>query len=277
MSESAKVVDFLIDAFENNKEIIRSETGRTLNRELSRAALIQILVYWYKLKDVANSVTETEVRLVLADQETDSGTKFNIEGVIDLVQDDEGYFMYDLKSIDRATVLDSLADFTQQLSLYAHIWDGLRDQKLSGASIITTALPSKFMEEIKPLIDTNEFTADLESKILDILSEWEPVVDVDLSGGRLERFIDDFKSVVDSIENGEFCSPPAEKLLDEIEGTGRKFGSLVCRKCDARYSCNSYRKHISDGKTKAADLFRVYWPEDDETEEGSVASLLYDD
>ena len=77
---------FLRDAFEANFERLREESGRVVTPDVKRAAFEQVLLYWRRLRTLAEQVTETEVHLVLPDQRSPEGRRYTLEGVVDIVR-----------------------------------------------------------------------------------------------------------------------------------------------------------------------------------------------
>ncbi len=61
-------------------------------------------MYWKKLRHIAEKVTDTEVRLNLPNQTTPKGRGFCVEGVVDIVREDEKVTMYDIKTHDLAVI-----------------------------------------------------------------------------------------------------------------------------------------------------------------------------
>ncbi len=47
-----------------------------------------------------------------------------------------------------------------------------------------------------------------------------------------------------SIENNRFTAPPTEKLFEKEEGERNIFAVRVCRNCDSRFSCDSFREYV---------------------------------
>lgn len=86
--------------FNENYELLKLEGGHALTDDGRENALNQVLYYWRKLKDIANKVTDTEVKLTLSEQVTPNGRKFSIEGIVDIVREEEETLMYDIKSHD---------------------------------------------------------------------------------------------------------------------------------------------------------------------------------
>ena len=116
--------------FEENYELMRLEGGHALSADVKEAALNQVLFYWRKMRDVAENVTDTEVKLNLPEQITPQGRKYGIEGVVDIIREDERTVMYDIKTHDSDYVRANTAEYEKQLNVYAHIWQGLRGLEL---------------------------------------------------------------------------------------------------------------------------------------------------
>src|ERR1700730_17227223 len=140
---------FLRETFAKNSERIRFESGHALAPETKEAALDQVLLYWRRLRNVAEKITSTEVRLHLPNQTTPKGRKFNIEGVVDIVQEGEKTIMYDLKTHDADFVRANLSTYEEQLNVYAYIWQKLRGSQLDGTAILATRFPKYVKEALK--------------------------------------------------------------------------------------------------------------------------------
>ncbi len=56
----------------------------------------------------------------------------------------------------------------------------------------------------------------------------------------MEDTIHNFGCVVDAIENSEFSPPTVQELNKTEKGSSQKFGTRICRNCDARFSCDSF-------------------------------------
>ncbi len=235
--------------FEANYEHLRQDGGHALAEGTKEQALQQAIHYWRKLKEVATTVTDTEVKLSLPGQITPKGRRFVIEGVVDIVRDRGRVLMYDLKTHNEKDVRAECELYQQQLNVYAHIWKGVRRQALDGTAIIATRLPLELREAIR---DRNH------AVIPEALEAWQPVIDLPFNEADVQRTIDDFGRCVDEIEDGNFFAPPPEKLAEprgaarhqkeeqSPEGSQRSnalFAQLHCQNCDGRFSCRSYRKY----------------------------------
>lgn len=232
---------FLRNAFEENYELLVIESGHALTADVKETALQQVLLYWRKLRHIAERITETEVRLSLPMQITPQGREYTIEGVVDIVREDDRVVMYDIKTQEAGYVRSNLDLYRQQLNLYAHIWQELRRQRLDEMAIIATDFPS----EIKDAL------SNLEPQALEkALSDWDPIIPIEYDSTYVTSTLYAFGETVDKIENGEFAPPPLERLEETIPGvwTHERFGTRVCRQCDARFSCDSYRRYAKGGR-----------------------------
>jgi hypothetical protein len=191
-------------------------------------------------------VTDTEVRLSLPNQKTPDGRNYAIEGVVDILRDNERTVMYDIKTHNAEYVRNNLETYEQQLNVYAHIWQNLRGQSLDETAIIATDYP----ESVRDVLATEN-----ETEIAYALSIWDPVVPIRFDPKKVKETIAEFGRAVDDIENGVFTPPPLERLNELITGAKYKvrFATHVCRNCDARFSCKSYREYAWRGGRKTQD------------------------
>ena len=236
--------------FEENYEALRLEGGHQLAPDARESAFQQVLLYWRKLQEIAQKVTETEVKLTLADRKTPKGRTFAIEGVVDIVREDDKTIMYDLKTHDASFVRANLGKYAPQLNVYAHIWQELRGNALDETAIISTVPPPALREA---LFNGNMARADKE------LLAWEPVIPIPFDQAELEETITAFGEVVDKIENHQFAPPPVAVLEATAQGQRTTFGTNVCRNCDARFSCSAYRRYALKSGGTATRSFRQYY------------------
>ena len=245
-----EVENFIRDAFEENFELLRLEAGYSITSDVKEAALQQVLLYWQKLRVIALKVTETEVKLTLPGQITSVGRKYSIEGVVDIIREEGSVWMYDIKTHDGDYVRSNIAMYEQQLNIYAHIWQTLRGQSLDGTAVIATA-PT---DDLRFALRSGDA-----AKIGKAVIRWEPLVPIPLDPGKLAETVNDFGCVVDQIENREFT--PAS--LDKLKAPASKhkkipFGTEVCRNCDARFSCASYRQFALANLTKSDAAIKYF-------------------
>jgi hypothetical protein len=249
MKTDAEIEDFIREALEKNFEGLRLESGHSISADLKRTALNQALFYWRKLKDVATRITETEVRLNLPGQVTPRGRKFGIEGVVDIVREGDRVVMYDIKTHDAEHVQANAGDYEGQLNIYAHIWQNLRGQPLDEVAIIATAYPEALRDAL---------AAQQEEEFLREFEAWDPVVGIDVDPDHVQTIIRDFGRVVDCIEDGEFGPAPLDVLKAPFGKKNASFGTAVCRNCDARFSCESYRQFATGSRARKEADFKQY-------------------
>ena len=246
----AEVEQQIREFFERNYDLLRQEGGHVLAEGAKRQALEQSLLYWRKLRAIATSVTETEVKLALPGQVTPKERPFVIEGVVDIVREGDEVRMYDLKTHEEREVRAERDLYEDQLNVYAHIWKGIQRQALDGTAIIATRLPPDLREALRTG-DTTSINA--------AMASWEPVIDLPFDENEVARTIEDFGRCVDAIEDGEFA-PPSPTVLGQPRGTRRRkdhgefpgvraeseptFAQIHCRNCDVKFSCSSFRTYL---------------------------------
>lgn len=253
------IEDFIRQRFEENFEHLMLESGHTLTADVKEAALQQALLYWRKLRAVALSVTDTEVHLSLPNQHSPQGREFTIEGIVDIVRDDDQTIMYDIKTHEADYVRANLEVYKQQLNVYAHIWEELRGEDLDAMAVIATDFPSDVKEAF-----SNPDPLALQTA----LQAWQPIVAIEYDPAHKDRTVYAFGETVDKIENGEFDPPSLERLQEDVPGalTHQRFGTRVCRQCDARFSCNSYRQ-FAQGMHHTRERSMSYFTDDQPDQE----------
>lgn len=226
---------FIEEAFEQNYERIRLETGRAVTPNIKEAAKEQVLLYYRRMREVADGVTDTEVRLTLPEQRTPQQRKFTLEGVVDIVREGEKTTMYDVKThLDADAAAGQLDQYVHQLNLYAFIWQGLRGEPLDETAIIATR-PTR---ELRQALRSGD-----DSVIAAAVLKWQPCLNIPLDSQAVEETVTKFGEVVDRIEERDFKPPPVEKLKAPIRpGARQPFGTAVCANCDVRFTCDSYRQ-----------------------------------
>ena len=228
-----EIMAFLERSFAENYERLRIEEGRGLSPDGRLYAWRQVQLYWRKLSDVARTITDTEVRLTLPDQESPQGRSYAIEGIVDIVREHGYTVMYDIKSLEAEHIRMHAATYEKQLNVYAHIWQSLRGEPLQQTAIIATGFP----QAVARALEAND-----EGYLAYALAQWNPLVPLDFDPDRVADTVAEFGDVVDAIEDGRFVARPVEHL-DLREGPrGDRFATAVCRNCDARFSCASYRE-----------------------------------
>jgi hypothetical protein len=252
--------------FATNYERLRSESGHALAPYVRDMARRQVLSYWQKLRTVAEAVTQTEVRLTLPNCHSPGGREFCIEGVVDIVSAEGKTAMYDLKTHDAEAVRKEKSLYERQLDVYAYIWQGLQRRQLDSVAVIATRLPPALVNAMRR---GDKDTVERE------FARWNPLVELQFRPERVKQTIADFGAVVDDIEYGHF-QPATPEELDSPEYDGKKFAVNVCRNCDARYSCDSYRRYVKAPGRKDSTKFGQYFDDlgdEDEREDWRSSAL----
>jgi len=255
------------ERFELNYEILRAEGGHALTNDVKQMALNQILYYYRKMRSVADSITETEVKLSLPDQFTAAGRRFCIEGRVDIVSEQDKVTMYDIKTHEAGYIKANREIFERQLNVYAYIWQRLRENSLDRTAIISTALPPSLRAAI--FLKNDE-------RINTEIEKWDPVIPIDFNEESVNETIEDFARVVDKIETHSFEPPPVATLKKKVEGNNVNFALRVCVNCDGRFSCESYREYALQTGIRTAQNFKKYFEDnrDDAEQENFIAEYL---
>lgn len=257
------IEDFLAEAFEKNYESLRAAEGRAVSPDVQQTAYQQVRLYWRKMRAIAESITDTEVRLCLPNQKTPNDHTYSIEGVVDIVRDNDRTIMYDIKTHDGDYVRAHREVYEDQLNVYAHIWKELRGRPLDECAVIATDYPDTIRRAL---------AREDEHMLEEALQEWDPLVPINHNVAQVQETIKDFGQVVDQINRRAFQPVPPSRLTEIIAGKDT-FGTRVCRNCDARFSCSSYEVFAkrSDG-AHGEQYFNFYF--DDEIQEGWIAAGL---
>jgi hypothetical protein len=261
-------VDALIEeAFERNLAELQADKGHALAPDVRATALYQVRLYWRRLREIAEKVTDTEVWLGLPGRETPAGRKFTIEGIVDIVREKDRTVLYDIKTHDESEIRANLGEYEKQLNVYAHIWQGLRGERLDETAVICTRYPRSVEEA---LVNRDEAALD------QAVSAWDPVIPIPFDRNRVDAVIVEFGGVVDQIEDHHFSPRDLATLKAREPGLPTVFAVAVCRNCDARFSCHSYRDYALGTHTSTEGRFRPYIEEtadDIEQERARLAAL----
>lgn len=264
----AEMDKWIEETFEENYLRMRMDGGHALTPDVKEMALEQVKAYYRKLRDVAENVTDTEVRLTLPGQQTEDGRGFTIEGIVDIIRDNDRTVMYDIKTHDADYVRANIELYENQLNVYAHIWQRLRQQELNETAIIATAFPQKLLDARR---------AGNEAAVQKQMDGWDPLIPIPLDQTKVDTVIADFGRIVDSIEGKSFQAPPVEVLVNELANSREKFGTRVCRNCDARFSCGAYRNFVVKTNARTGIDFRRYYADfgsDDEMAERTAVAVV---
>ncbi|MGZ3617620.1 MAG: PD-(D/E)XK nuclease family protein, partial [Ktedonobacteraceae bacterium] len=99
------------------------------------------------------------------------------------------------------------------------------------------------------------------------LQRWNPLIEVPFNVEHIEETIQDFGKTVDAIEDGLFFAPSQDKLQSKVPGTRTIFAVNVCRNCDARFSCRSYRAYALGSSRAVERNFEMYFDDIGENRE----------
>lgn len=246
------MLQFIEETFEENYELLRLEGGHSLSGHVKKLALEQVKNYWKKFHRLAENVTDTEVRLTLPQQKTPTGRSYTIQGVVDIVREDERVILYDIKTHDVDYVRCNKKDYEGQLNIYAHIWESIRGQQLDATSILATG-QTEALRKAKRRAEQSNRPELLEEAI----EEWNPEVPIELVSEQVEEYINSFGEVVDLIEENRFAPPPLEKLISKIQDN-KTFAVHVCRNCDVRFSCESYKEYVYSSNRSKNNFLAFY-------------------
>lgn len=266
MPTDEEIEIFIRERFEENFAKLRYSSGHGLAPDIKETALQQVILYWRKLRDIAMSITDTEVKLNLPGQHTPKGREFGIEGVVDIVREQDHTILYDIKTLDMNGVQSRIDEYERQLNVYAYIWQNLRGERLDETAIIATQFP----EDVKLAWEMGDIEI-----LRDALSVWNPVLEIEFSQQHVDDMIYDFACTVDDIEDGHFAPPPVGRL-SRRETQNQTFATRVCRNCDARFSCIAYREFSFEGGLRDSSFIRRYYEdfgEEDTLESWRTAAL----
>ena len=178
---------------------------------------------------------------------------------MDIVREGDQTTMYDIKTHDPSYVRTHREDYAKQLNLYAYIWGTLREQPLDETAVIATALPESMREALA--------RRDVQ-RILQEMASWEPLIEIPFDTQNVDQVVDEFGAIVDAIEDGDFTPPSVEELRSRMEENARTFAAQVCRNCDARFSCGSYRLYMKSARGRRDFDFEAFFQEDTPEWEG---------
>ena len=241
---------FIKQRFDENYQILSSESSHKLAPHTLEAAHQQVIHYWGKLSHLAKTITNTEVPLTLPGQQTPEGVPYSIHGVVDMAMEGEQSQLFDIKTHDADFVRANPGYYQEQLNVYAHIWQTLHEETLSGTSIIATKLPA----------DTRA----------DTLAEWNPVISLPFNQPGVDETIQHFGQIVDYIESRQFQPRSSDDLSQTSVGAKGAMFDEVCSTCDGRFSCSSYAGYLEqnpDKKPKDKPIFLPIYRDDNELQQ----------
>lgn len=111
--------------------------------------------------------------------------------------------MYDLNTQEKEMIEENIQDCINQLNVYTHIWQHLRQNKVDNLAIISTAVPRELQ---KATDENNQAARHHYFKI------WYTIIEIPFQQEGVDQMIEAFGEVVDHIENKDFEAPLVEKL-----------------------------------------------------------------
>jgi hypothetical protein len=128
-------------------------------------------------------------------------------------------------------------------------------------------------------VPIREMDAEARAKLATAIADWQPLVEMDYNADDIADTIRLFGETVDQIENRQFAPPPPARLKEVWQTSGQRYAVRVCRICNARYSCSSYRVYANERAPrdwKLRDFTRYFYdePDDQVAPEGWVAVNL---
>lgn len=244
---------FIKQRFDENYQILSSESSHKLAPHTLEAAHQQVIHYWGKLSHLAKTITNTEVPLTLPGQHTPGGVPYSIHGVVDMAKEGEQSHLYDIKTHDAGFVKANPGYYQEQLNVYAYIWQKLHNKSLSGTSIIATKLPA----------DSSEAS----------LANWYPVVSLPFNQAAVVNTIQHFGEIVDCIEGRQFHPRSSDELSQTEVGARVALADELCINCDGRFSCSSYANYLElnpDKKQKKTPVVALIPSEQELIELGNL-------
>jgi uncharacterized protein YeaC (DUF1315 family) len=242
-----QVLAEITEAFELNYERLRLEGGHALTDDIKRLALQMVMLYWKKMPEVAQNITDTEVKLSLPGRKTKRGRKFSIEGIVDIIREQDETWMYDIKTHDGAYVRENIDLYEDQLNVYSYVWKELRGEPLDHMAILALSLPQPLSDAVR-MRDQQQIDREL--------PKWKPLIEVPFDQRHVEETITAFGEVVDCIEENQFSPPPLRRLKEKVGD--QSFVTRVCRNCDARFSCASYREYALGSNARFVSGYKKY-------------------
>lgn len=240
MKLDPEIMEFIRESFNRNFELLKQESSSSISPLVRDVALNQVMIYWHKMNDLANRITDTEVPIHLGNQKSPEGRSFAIEGVVDVLREDDLTLMYDIKTHDPDFVRQNPELYELQLNVYAYVWEQIRGEPLDGIAIIATSYPEEIRDALRTKL-LDELTEDEAAVFEQKVADWQPLIEMNYDTNQVEETIRKFGEVVDMIEDGIFAPPAIDVLEENWQKSRERFATRVCRNCDARFSCGAYR------------------------------------
>ncbi|MBN2532678.1 MAG: PD-(D/E)XK nuclease family protein [Spirochaetales bacterium] len=238
------IEEFIENRFYDNLAVIETENKLRINSFVKEQALLQVKMYWEKLKELAKKVTQSEVPITLSNQTTPKGRNYTIRGVVDIIKEDNETILYDIKTHDPDFVRHNKENYEKQLNIYGSIWERINQKPLDRTAVIATPLPAKLRWAL------HEGT---QAQIRNAVTEWEPVIPMEYNKNARDGTLEEFGEIVDNIQDCKFAPPPVVVLKTKMAGGKTIFARKICHNCDIRFACDSYREYSIGRRTLSTD------------------------
>jgi hypothetical protein len=205
----AEIEAFLGERFADNLSILEAEGQLRLNAFVRVQALLQVKLYWAKLKDLALRVTRSEVPISLSNLKTEEGRSYTIQGVADVIEEGDKNILYDIKTHAPDFVRRNIGRYEARLNIYAKVWSERSGSAIDGTAVIATPLPGKLRYALQD---------GAPEKIARALEEWNPVIPVTSDERGAQKTLDEFNKTVEAIESRHFDPAPLAELEASFPG-----------------------------------------------------------
>ncbi len=230
-----EIRDKINEFFEANFQHLKETQGHVIDERMKERAYDQVMCYWKKNRELMEKVSRSEVKLSLPEQVTPGkGHSYTLEGSVDVIKMEDKNCLYDITTRSIEQIKGDITSFREQMNVFAHVWKCLdKKNSVDELGVVSTSLP----KTVRDAIDSGN-----SETISKAISAWNPLVTLEYNEYEIEKMINNFGCVVDSIIAGEFDPPRVEHLNSMVPGANEIWGNHMCSACDIRYSCESYRK-----------------------------------
>lgn len=239
-----EIESFIEDTFRNNVNVLETEQQLRLNAYVREQALLQVKLYWKKMRELALRVSKSEVPVTLSNQSTPENRRYTIHGVADIIEEENKTIIYDIKTHDPDYIKHNKEKYEAQLNIYAKIWKDVTGKNVDGTAVIATPVPNKIRFAIQegniPLLERS-------------MAEWDPIIQLVCKEENVAETLAEFGRIVDCIENRQFDPVSLDVLNEAIAGGNTKFAVRICRNCDIRFACDSYRSYSLKQRSRSVD------------------------
>lgn len=139
----------LREFFEASFQYPKETSGHAIDGYMKEKAFQQVLYYWKKNRKLIEKITSSEVKISLPERETpNEKIPYTIEGIVDIVQEKGGTWLYDLKTHDIDHIKTNIAQYKEELYVYSFIWNKLQGNELDNTVVISTQISDRLENAI---------------------------------------------------------------------------------------------------------------------------------